>query len=210
MKKTKRKPFTFTASIGRKPFRVEINLKQGHTVTGLADDDYYYRFTRPVPVKRGDVFKAAPGRGLILNGKLVPRRFRPRKKMDIQIAWAPEKLRVAVFPEVDETRWNARKKRVEKIKNPKPYWVAMDVRGYWLGTGDTTQQAIARLLDQLKVSEELANEERRKGKRVIRWHCERTPGARQETRDAEAKARRNGFILDGVEWRKSMRAAKVV
>lgn len=208
MKDKKQEPFIFSARIGAKPFKVQIDLKQGHVVTGLSDEDYFYRFTRPLPVKKGDVFRAAPGKGLILNGKLVPRNFLPKKKMDIQIAWAPEKLRVAVFLEKDDTRWDRCRKKMVKCK-PSFYWVAMDVRGYWLGTGETAQQAIARLIDQLQFTEQMADEEKKKGKRVIRWHCERGADVKKELKDAEEKAKKNGFILEGVEWRKSYRAKEV-
>jgi len=208
--KPSKKPHTFGARIGEKPFKVKINLKQGHIVTGLSDtkNDYYYRFTKPVPVKEGDVFSAAPGKGLILNGKLVPRSFMPKKRYDIKMGWAPEKLRVAVFNERDRI-WSRRTKKFTK-QFGKPYWCALDTRGYWIGTGDTVQAALKGLIESVQFTEEMQKEDEKKGRKVIRWHVERTPGTRKELDECEKKARKNGFILDGVEWRKAEFAKKLV
>lgn len=193
---SKKKPFEFGARIGGKPFKVQIDLKQGHVVTGLYDDDYYYRFTRPVPVVKGDIFSAAPGKGLILNGKLVPRNIvKPKKKMTIKMGWAPEKLRIAVFYEPE---------------GKAPPWAAMDTRGYWIGCGRSAQEAIKCLIDTVRFTEECERDEKKKGHGVVRWHVERTPGTKKELLDAEKKARKTGFILDGVEWRKAEFARKMV
>lgn len=206
----KKKPYEFGARIGEKPFEIKIDLKQGHVVTGLSDkNDYYWRFTRPVPVKKGDIFSAAPGKGLILNGKLVPRRFLPKRRYDIKMGWAPEKLRVAVFQERDQIYSRRLKKFTKKFD--KPYWCAVDVRGYWIGTGDTVQVAVKRLLDQVQFTELMhKEEEEKKGRRVIRWHVERSKGVRKELDEMEKKAKKTGFVLEGVEWRKCVAAKKMV
>jgi hypothetical protein len=204
-----KKPFEFGARVGGKPFKVRLNLPRGHVVTGLSDkNDYYWRFTRPVPVKEGDIFSAAPGKGLILNGRLVPRNFMPKKRYDIKMGWVSEKLRVAVFSDRDEI-WNRRTKKPTG-RFGKPYWCALDVRSYWIGTGDTVQVALKRLIESVQLTEEMHKEETKKGRRVIRWHVERTPGTRKELNACEEKARKNGFILDGVEWRKARFAKKMV
>lgn len=198
----RKKPFTFGAKIGGKPFKVQIKPKHGTIVTGLWDDDYFYRFTRPVQVKEGDVFSAAPGKGLVLNGKVVLRRIiQPKGKTPIKMGWAPEKLRVAVFPDRDR-RYSRRLKRFTK-KLGDPYWCAVDTRGYWIGTGKTPQEAMGRLISSVQFTEDMEVEDRKKGHRVIRWHCERTPGTKKELLGMEQKARKAGFILDGVEWRKA-------
>lgn len=197
-----KKPFTFSARIGHPPFRVQIKPKYGAIVTGLWDDEYSYRFTRSVPVKEGDVFSAAPGKGLILNGQLVPRTIiKPKQKTTMKMGWAPEKLRIAVFVDRDQ-QYSRRLKRFTK-KFGDPYWCAVDTRGYWLGTGNSPQMALKRLVEQVKVTEDMENEDRKKGHRVIRWHVERRPGIRKELLGMEQKARKTGFILDGVEWRKA-------
>jgi len=207
--KSDKKPFTFGARVGAKPFTVQIDLKSGHVVTGLYDDDYYYRFTRPVPVVKGDVFSAAPGKGLILNGKLIPRKIvLPKEKTPIKMAWAPEKMRIAVFWERDRVYSKKLKRFTKKFHDP--YWCAMDTRGYWIGTGKTPQEAMSRLFSTVKFTEQMEKEDRKKGHRVIRWHCERTPGTKEELLDCEKKAKKTGFILDGVEWRKAEFAKKLV
>lgn len=207
--KEEKKPHTFSGRIGEKPFKVQIDLPRGHVVTGLSDkNDYWYGFTRPVPVKKGDVFSAAPGKGLILNGKLVPRNFHPKRKMDVQMGWAPRRLRVAVFQERDRV-YSRRLKRFTK-RFEKPYWCATDVRGYWIGTGDTVEVAIKRLIDQVQFTELMQKEEEKKGRRVIRWHVERSADVRKDLRQMEAKARKNGFILEGVDWRECVVAKKMV
>lgn len=203
----KKKPFTFGAKIGEKPFKVQIKPKYGTIVTGLWDDDYFYRFTRPVQVKEGDIFSAAPGKGLILNGQLIPRKIiQPKEKTSIKIGWAPERLRIAVFNERDRI-WHPGHKNHGKLS--KPYWCAADTRGYWLGTGDTAQMALKRLIEGIQFTV-IGREDQKKGHRVIRWHVERTPGVKNELLDMERKARKTGFILDGVEWRKAEFAKKMV
>lgn len=196
----KKKPFEFAARIGAKPSKVRIDLKQGHVVTGLTDMDYFYRFTKPVPVKKGDVYKAVCGKGLILNGELVPRTIiQPKAKMPVKMGWAPRKLRMTVFLDRDRI-WKPGTK--SHGKTGKPYWSAVDTRGYWIGCGDTAQQAIARLIWQIRVIDDMHHEEASKGRRVIRWHVERSKGVRKELLEMEAKARKNGFILEGVDWRR--------
>lgn len=191
----KKKPFQFGARIGGKPFKVQIDLKQGHIVNGLYDDDYFYRFTRPVPVVKGDVFSAAPGKGLILNGKLILRNIvKPKDKTAIKIGWAPEKMRVAVFYERE---------------GKAPPWVAVDTRGYWIGVGSSPQEALKRLVEIVRFTDEAEQEEIQNGHRVIRWHVERTPGTKKELLNMEKKAKKTGFILDGVEWRKAEFAKKL-
>lgn len=200
----RKKPHTFGAR--KKPFRVQINLKQGMVVTGASEDrkgiSYWARFTKPVPVKEGDVFSYDSERGFVLNGKPHPVNMRPFKKQGVQMAWAPKRMRVAVFKERDRI-YDRRKKKFTK-RFGKPYWCAVDTRGYWLGTGDTVEVAVNRLLDQVQVTELMHKEEEKKGVRVIRWHCERQPDVRKEMLEDEKKAKKTGFILEGVDWRKSV------
>jgi hypothetical protein len=196
------KPYSFGAKIGGKPFKVQITPKHGTVVTGLYDDDYYYSFRRHVSVKEGDVFEAAPGKKLMLNGELVRRAIiKPKHKTPMKMGWAAEKLRIAVFWACDP-QWSKKLKRFTK-KMGDPYWCAMDTRSYWIGTGKTPQEAMSRLIESVKFTELMEKEDRKKGHRVIRWHVERTPGTRKELLDMEKKARKTGFILDGVEWRKA-------
>ena len=196
-----RPPFIFSARIGeKKPFKVQIDLKQGMVVTGLSDrNDYYYRFTKPVPVKKGDSFSAAPGKGLILNGALVERNFRPRKRYPIKMGWTASRLRLAVFFEKDKI-WRPGHKDHGKDCSS---WMAADTRSYWVSSGRTPVEAVRNLLVQIKATDAMDREERQKGRKVVRWHVERTKGTRKELLGMEKQARKTGFILEGVDWRLS-------
>lgn len=200
----KKKPFTFVSTT--KPFKVEIDLKQGMAVTGYSEDRdgvyYYSGFTRPVVVKKGDVFRHDLKKGFILNGKPHPVNMRPAKKSGVKMGWAPKRLRVAVFTERDEI-WN-RKTRKFTGKYGKSYWCAMDTRGYWLGTGENVETAIRRLLEQVQFTQIMDKEERQKGVKVTRWHVERQKDVRGTLREAEEKAKKTGFILEGVDWQNSV------
>ena len=187
----KEKPFTFCPRVGEKPFKVTVTHTKNLLVTGIMDrNDRFHRFTRPIPIKFGDVFSACEKKGLKLNGSLVDRRFHPSRQMPILMAWAPKRLDIAIFREVE--------------KKGKPYWVAMDVRGYWLGVGDTLDQALHQLLHQLKATDFLHREERGRGRQIVRWHCHKTKGARAEMREAVEKALKGGMLLRGVDWRSSV------
>jgi hypothetical protein len=201
---SEKKPHTFVSTT--KPFKVEIDLKQGMLVTGYSENRdgvyYYSRFTRPVVVKKGDVFQQNPKKGFILNGKLHLVNMKPAKKQGCKMGWAPKRLRVAVFTERDPI-WN-RKTRKFTGKYGKPYWCAMDTRGYWLGTGVDVETAIRRLLQQVQFTQLMDKEERQKGVEVTRWHVERQKDVRETLREAEEKAKKTGFILEGIDWQNSL------
>jgi hypothetical protein len=78
----------------------------------------------------------------------------------------------------------------------KPYWVACDVRSYQIGCADTLVEALHELIESCVATNRLAEEEREKYKKVIRWRCLLT---KNEVEEMEGKARRKGIILDGVE-----------
>jgi aminoglycoside phosphotransferase (APT) family kinase protein len=80
----------------------------------------------------------------------------------------------------------------------------MDVRGYWLGCGDTVQKAFRQLIDNVQATEQETRYQRRRGIRIIRWHCYKQPDVQKTLREAEAKARKHGFILEGVDWKNSL------
>jgi hypothetical protein len=186
------KPYEFWAT--RKPFLVEIDLKQGMAVKGIWKDDYLFRFTKPVSVKKGDVIKEAKD-GLMLNGTFVPRRIIPPKgKTTPKVAWVAKQLRVAIFPERDRLYNHKNKKFLNKWG--KPYWVACDVRSYQIGCADTLVEALRDLIESCVETNKLAEEEKAKYKKVIRWRCLLT---KTEVKEMERKARRKGIILDGVE-----------
>lgn len=206
------KPFTFSAD--KKPFKVQIDLKQGMVVTGIVKGDYYWRFTKPVPVKEGDVFKAAPGhglvvrgdvfktapfRGVILNGKIVERNFiSPKGRMGRNIGWVAKRLRVVVFR---DRIWRPGAKNHGKVTDSS--WVAVDVRSYHVGQGPTSHEAIQSLLYTCSATNFLAEEDRKRGRQVVRGRC-LLPKA--EVKEMEDKARKHGVILDGVEVPKLKRA----
>lgn len=201
----KPKPHTFSAT--RKPFKVQIDFKNGAVVTGYSEERknriyYYSRFTTPIVVTKGDVFYMDPKKGFILNGIPVHVNMTPAKKCPVKMAWASNRLRVAVFLERDRV-WSKRAKKFTK-KMGKPYWVAMDTRSYWLGCGEDVQTALVRLLQQLQFTQLMDKEERQKGVNVIRWHCERQKDVRATLKEAEEKAKKTGFILEGIDWQESV------
>jgi hypothetical protein len=190
------KPWAFTAQYN-KPFKVRIDLKRGMCVNGIVkgrEFEYFLRFTRPVPVKKGDVFKAAKN-GIILNGKLVPRNIiQPKGKTVPKISWIAKRLRVAIFPERDRTYDHKKKKFLNKWGAP--YWVAYDLRSYQLGCGETVVEAMRNLLEMCVIVNQEAERAKRKGG-VIRDH--RSLLTKDEIEEMEQKARKKGIILDGVE-----------
>jgi len=201
----KKKPYGYSARI--KPFKLEIDFKQGAAVTGFWDikNDTLSRYTKHVPVKKGDVFYHDPKRGLVLNGKPVPVKVMPPRKIDSKIGWVPKRLRIAVFYEKDKL-WNPGHKDHGRRCDG---WLAADTRGYWVSQGETALEAIRNLIDLVRITDQLEEEDRRKGLRVIRWHVERTKGTAKELREMERKARKTGMILEGVDWRESVSARKL-
>jgi hypothetical protein len=172
----------------KKPFKVQLD--QGGIVTGLSDENYWYRFTAPVFVKKGDSFSAAKGKGLIVNGKLVPRKFHPRRKTPVKIGWAAKKVRIAVFPSERSKKDNI--------------WLAVDVTSYNVSQGHGPLNALRSLIFQLQAERQMELEEEKKGKKVIRWHVERKPGVRKELTEMEKYAMKTGIVLEGIDWEKSI------
>lgn len=185
----KKKLHGFTAR--NEPFKIQI--KTPSAVTGYTEGEKYASFYRPIPVKEGDVFKVAPG-GIILNGTFVPRAARPLRKMTWKVSWVAKRLRVAVFKERDRL-WS---RKLGKFTNKfgKPYWTACDLRSYHVGCDKDAVQAIKNLILQCQATNLGAEEERAKGNSVIRWRC-LLP--KNEAAEMERKAKKTGFILDGVE-----------
>lgn len=191
------KPYSFVARYN-KPFKVEIDLKQGMCVDGIAKGrelEYFFRFTRPVPVKKGDVFKAAKN-GIILNGKIVPRNIIPPKGRTIcNVCWVAKRLCVAIFPERDRLYDYKAKKFLNTWG--KPYWTACDLRSYQVGCGDTLIEALRNLIESCVLANQLAEHEKKKRGAVIRGrHALLT---KDEIKEMECKARKKGIIIDGVE-----------
>lgn len=184
-----KKPFSFTAS--GKPFTVQLDTPC--VVSGYTEGNKYASFYRPIPVKKGDTFKSVPG-GILLNGAFLKRSSRPLKEITWKVSWVAKRLRVAVFKERDRI-WNRRAKKPTN-KFGKPYWTACDLRSYHVGCADTVQEAVRNLIRQAQATNLLAEEEKVQGHRVIRWRRLLEP---KEVREMEVKARKTGFILDGVE-----------
>ena len=185
----------FAFSAGSKPF--EVVLQAPCEVTGLTMEKgkhvrYVAAFAKPVPVKRGDVFYCdVKKKRMVLNGKPVERWSHPWKKTAVKIGWVSKKLRLCVFFERDTS-------------SDLGYWVACCTRSYNLATGNTVIEAVRNLLDSINVATLSAEEEKRAGVKVIRWHVERTEGTRAELDAMERKAKNTGFILEGVDWAKSI------
>jgi hypothetical protein len=184
-----KKPHQFSAS--DQPFKIEISAPC--EVSGYRDGDRHALFYRPIPVRKGDTFRAAPG-GILLNGSFVKRSARPLKKMVWQVSWVAQRLRMAVFADRDRI-WNRRTKKPTN-RFGKPYWVACDLRSYHVGTGKTVPEAVKALILQCQVTNLGALEEEAQGNRVVRWRCLLPPG---EVKEMERKAAKTGFILDGVQ-----------
>lgn len=183
------KPHTFCAR--EKPFTIELD--KPCTINGIWDGDLRASFYNPIPVKKGDTFKMASG-GVLLNGKFVPRRSRPLKKMTYQVSWVAKRLRVALFLEKDQI-YDRKKKKFTK-RYGKPYWCAMDLRSYHIGCHENLATAIKNLFMQCQATNLCAAEEKAKGFKVVRWRCLLKP---EEIKECEEKARKTGFILEGVE-----------
>jgi hypothetical protein len=172
------KPYTFVADT--KPFKMQ--LEEG-SLTGYVNEktDCFHRFTRPLPLKNGDVFSYTRGK-VILNGKVLGQATYPGKKRVYKIGWAAKKIRLAVFQDGK-------------------HWMAADTRSYNVSQGSDPLQAIKSLFLTLRAEDEMAKDLRRKGKQVIRWHVERTPGTKKELLNIEKRASKRGLLLDGVEWK---------
>jgi hypothetical protein len=183
-----KKPFEFAARIGAPAFKVMLD-RECH-VTGLSDENYWYGFTSPVVVWKDDVFYAVKGNGLMVNGKLVERNFRPKKKMGVKIGWAAKRVRIAVFP--------------SELAKKHGIWIACDVTSYNMAQGEGPFNALRSLLHVLKGEKILHQEAEMQGKKVTRWRVDKLPGVRQELAKMEEKAKKEGMILDGVDWEKSV------
>jgi hypothetical protein len=184
-----KKPHGFMAT--EKSFTV--HLDKPCLVSGYTQGDKSASFYRPFPVKKGDVFKVAPG-GLTVNGVFHAVRARKLKVMQWKVSWVAKRLRVAVFKDQDRI-WNRRTKKPTN-RFGKPYWTACDIRSYHIGCAETAEQAIKNLIWQCQATNLCAQEEEAKGHTVIRWRC-LLP--KNEAREMEIKAKKTGFILDGVE-----------
>jgi hypothetical protein len=184
----KKKPHSFSA--GEKAFTVQLDYPC--VLSGYSVGDKYACFRRPIPVKKGDTFQVVKGK-VVLNGKIVERAATPLKKRACKISWVANRLRVVVFQERDR-HWSKKLKRFTK-KLGDLYWVAYDVRSYHVGTGKTPVEAVNALILQCQATNIMADEEKVMGNQVIRWRCLLPPN---EVKEAEAKARKTGFILDGV------------
>lgn len=171
------KPYPFVAS--EREFKMQLEVG---SLTGYVDDekDTYHRFTRAILVKKGDVFGFKKGTPY-LNGKPIGQRTFPGKRRQYKIGWAGKRIRLAVFPSGK-------------------HWIAADTRSYNVSQGDTAIEAMQSLILTLKAEKEEELELKRQGKKVIRWHVERTPGAKKELLEMEENAKNKGILLESVEW----------
>lgn len=186
--KTKKKPYGFGA--GEKAFTVQLDSPC--VLSGYSVGEKYACFRQPIPVKKGDTFQVVKGK-VVLNGKIVERAATRLKRRACKISWVANKLRVVVFQERDRL-WSKKRKCFTK-KMGDLYWVAYDVRSYHIGTGKTPVEAVNGLILQCQATNLMAEEEKATGGKVIRWRCLLPPN---EVKEAERKAKKTGFILDGV------------
>jgi hypothetical protein len=184
----KKEPHSFSA----REDKFTVQLDYPCVLSGYSVGDKYACFRRPIPVKKGDTFQVVKGK-VVLNGEIVQRAATPLKRRACKISWVANRLRVVVFQERDRL-WSKKLGRFTK-KMGDLYWVAYDVRSYHVGTGKTPVEAVKALILQCQATNIMADEEKAMGGKVIRWRCLLPPN---EVKDAERKARKTGFILDGV------------
>lgn len=110
----------------------------------------------------------------------------------VKCSWAAKRFRMVVFLEKSRL-WAPGRKDHGKLREA---WLAADVTSYHVGQGNTPQHAVNSLLHVICGTDLLAWEEEQNGGKVIRWRC---LCPKKEIREMEAKARKTGFILDGVE-----------
>lgn len=166
-------------------------------VTGyrLKEDDRQFRFREPVPIEKGDRISFRRGRGVCVNGVWSrPKADRWAPKQCV-IGWVARRLRVAVFFERGRLYAPGRKDH----NRPTSGWIAADLRSYHVSQGDTPLAAIRSLILTVRANEELAAQERRKGRRVIRERVNLR--AQDHIAEMESVARKRGMIIDGVDWR---------
>lgn len=188
----KKEPYHFFAS--RKPFKVR--LKEA-ALTGYSDKGMAYRFRRHIPLKEGDVFFFSPKEGIVLDKKPIHVSTYPGKKLVYKIGWVPKRIKLAVFQTTGRLWAPGTKEHNKKTSG----WLAADLRGYNVGQGENPPAAVKSLILTLKAEDEMEAYERKRGHQVIRWRVHRTPGTAKEMREMEKKARKTGFVLDGVDWR---------
>lgn len=184
-----KRPYGFTAA--EKSFTVQLDMPC--MISGYRKGDSYASFYRPIPVKKGDTFRAVDGK-VVVNGAVVDRVSRPLKKIIWKVSWVAKRLRIAVFQDRDPI-WDKRTRKPTK-KLGKPHWTACDLRSYHIGCGKTVTEAVNELILHCQADNLSAEEERVKGNSVIRWRCLLPPN---EVKEMEAKAKKTGFVLDGVE-----------
>lgn len=97
----------------------------------------------------------------------------------IKLSWVAKRLRIVIFP--------------EKLLNKEVCWIACDVRSYHVAQGRTSHQAIRNLIETCSATNAMAETERRKGNRVIRWRC------LLSVKDRARMERKAYLILDGIE-----------
>lgn len=171
------KPYEFVVS--ERGFKMQLEVG---SLTGYIDEkkDLFHRFTRAILVKKGDFFILKKGKPY-LNGEQITKRTLPGRRRQVMIGWAAKKIRLAVFPEGK-------------------HWIAADTRSYNVSQGDNPIDAIRSLILTMRCERDEQKKMERKGKKVIRWHVERTPGAKAELLEMEKKAKGKGLLLAGVEW----------
>jgi hypothetical protein len=112
-------------------------------------------------------------------------------------SWVPKRIRLAVWWEKGDRLWSPGRK--DHAKMCKGAWLAADLIGYHVSQGRTMAGAIESLILTLRVTEEEAAYDKRKGKKVIREHVERR--AQDHIKEIEDQAKKTGMILEDVDWR---------
>lgn len=116
------------------------------------------------------------------------------KSKAVKIGRVAKRMRLAVFQDRDPI-YSRRLKRFTKRFAP-PHWTAFDLTSYHVGCGKDAAEAVRRLIAQIHATLFIIADEEAKGVKVIQWDV---PLPEKEAKDAEDKAKKNGFILESVE-----------
>jgi hypothetical protein len=132
----------------------------------------------------------------------LPKALRTRKKAIY--SWIPDKLYVVIFEEADRIYRPKDKQRHGKMFR---CWLAADLRGYGLAQGCSPMEALLNLIDMCKYVKDMAEEDRKRGCKVVWENTART--SQDHIDEMRSIAEKNGIVLGDLNWRKCSVAEKV-
>lgn len=198
MREVKKKArYEMWPEVSKKPWLPPIDT----TIKGYRIGKKLFRLSYPVYADKAVPVMVRPGKGIEVAGTLFERKARPWTPKGCIIGWVPKRLKIAVFFERGRL-WSPGRKDHGK---PTSGWIAADVRGYHVAQGDDALAAIRSLLLTCAFTNEMANEERKKGMKVTRQMLHLQADVKRDMREMEKKAVKTGIILDGIEVPKDIR-----